>query len=96
MRGARRRADRCGGRRPAVAEADVLLRRQREDRRVLRHQADPLAQRRRIDAAEIDAVDAHAARGRIVEAHEEREERRLAGAGRADERDALAAPHIAA
>ena len=75
-----------------VAEADVLFRAScAKIAGVLRHQPDPLAKRRRIDAPHVEAVEQDAPVGRIVEAHEKREERRLAGARRADDRDALAA-----
>ena len=95
MGGARRGTDRLGVG-VGIAEADVLLRGQREDRGILRHESDAPPKRRRVDPAEVEAVDAHASAGRIVVAHEEREERRLAGARRADDRHALAAPHAGA
>ena len=40
--------------------------------------------------AHVDAVDQHASGGRVVEARNQADERRLAGAGEADERDHLA------
>ena len=67
----------------------MLSREAREDRGVLRHQRDvraQLADRLR----ESHAVEGHAARRRIVEAQDQVEDRALAGARRADDRDLLA------
>ncbi len=70
--------------------ADVFRHARGEDHRVLRHHGDQPAQRDRIHAAHVDAVDPHAARLRIVEPEEQREHGRLPGARGADERDPLA------
>ena len=42
------------------------------------------------DAAQVVPVDEHRARGGVVEARQQLDDRRLAGAGGADERDGLA------
>ena len=53
---------------------------------ILGDDADLPAQRAAGDVADVDAVDEDAALGRVVEARHERGERRLAGAGVADQR----------
>ena len=65
--------------------------------RAARTAPDPAARSRCARAAtasvvlaDVDAVDQHAARRRVVEARNQADERRLAGAGQADERDHLA------
>ncbi len=87
--GARRRLD-LGIGRVGPAVADVLARRGAEQHGVLRHEADRAAHALGIRARDVDAVDEHAAFGRIVEAQQQLERRALAGTGRADERDRLA------
>ncbi len=62
----------------------------REDHRVLRHDAERAAQRVEAERRDRHAVDRDRARLRFVEAHQQLEHRRLAGAGRSDERDRLA------
>ncbi len=71
------------------AERDVVGNRVREQERLLRHEADGAAQDRERDLADVDAVDEHRARRRIVQAREQADQRRLAGAGTTDERDGL-------
>ena len=76
--------------RPAVA--DVLHDRAMEHRNVLRHDADGLAQAVLRDARDVLPVDQNAAALHVVEALQQREQRRLAAAGMADQADALARP----
>ena len=61
-----------------------------EQRNVLRHHADRLAQALLGDAGDILAVDQDTAVLHVVEPLQQREQRRLAAAGMADETDALA------
>ena len=86
---ARRRLDLCGAR-VGPAERDVGADRAREQERLLRHDPQLRAQRREGHVADVVPVDQHAPGGRVVEARDELREGRLAGAGRADERDGLA------
>ena len=86
LRGARRPLDLLVGR-VEDAEGDVLAHGRREEERILGDDADLAAQRAARDVAHVDAVDEHAALGRVVEARHERGERRLARAGVADQRD---------
>ena len=61
---------------------------------VLRHQRDAAAQRRAGSASrDAHAVERDAAGARIVEAQQQMEDRALAGARWADDRDLLALPH---
>ena len=53
-------------------------------------QADPAAQRRQLEVAQVHAVDQDAALGGSVEAHQELQQRRLARAALADDRHGLA------
>jgi hypothetical protein len=71
-------------------EGDVVADRAAEQERLLGDDAHLRAQRARSGVPEVDAVDDDAARRRVVEARDELGERRLARAGRADERDGLA------
>ena len=71
------------------AERDVVGQRVGEEERLLRHEADRAAEDRERDVAHVDAVDEDGAARRIVQPREQADERRLAGAGRADERDGL-------
>ena len=48
-------------------------------------QRDLPPQRRHVDVADVGAIDAHAARGGVVEPRDEHHERRLARAGGADD-----------
>ena len=82
------------GRRARPPERDVLADRAAEQERLLRHDPHLRAQRVHRDVAEVEAVDQHAALGRVVEARDELGERRLAGAGGADQRDGLARRHV--
>ena len=74
--------------RPAVA--DVLQDRAVEQRDVLRHHRDRLAQALLGDPRDVLAVDGDAALLDVVEALQQREQGRLAAAGLADQPDALA------
>ena len=69
------------------AERDVLADGGREEEGILGDDADLAPERAARDVADVDAVDEHAALGRVVEARHERGERRLARAGVADQRD---------
>ena len=62
-----------------------------EELRVLRDEADALAQRVEVDSVAAASVVEDAARLRAVEADEQLDERRLARARRSDEGDRLAA-----
>ena len=80
--------------RVGAAEADVLRDRFGEEKRLLRHHADPvaqLAQRNRLDRT---SVDEDRAGRRLERAREQREQRRLAAAGAADDADGLAVAHV--
>ena len=61
-----------------------------EQRNVLRHDGDGFAQALLRDARDVLAVDQDAARLHVVETLQQREQRRLAAAGTADEADPLA------
>ena len=74
--------------------ADVFEDARREDDGILRHDREAGAHVPRIRVAHVDAVDAHRARLRIVEAQQQLEHRRLARARRADQRDVLAGGHL--
>ena len=63
-----------------------------QQRGVLRHHADLAAQRLLRDLRDVLAVDEDAPALEVVEAQEQVDERRLAGAGAADEADLLARP----
>ncbi len=84
----RRLLDLGVGRIPA-AVADIVADGVVEQHGVLRHHADGGAQRRLRDVADILAVDQDAAAGDIVEAEQQPRDRRLAGAGRADDGDGV-------
>ncbi len=73
-----------------LADDQVLLDRPVEQQRLLKHHADVVAQARKLDAANVHPVDLDDARLRIEGAVQQRERRRFAGAGRADQRDRLA------
>ncbi len=77
-----------------AAEADVLARRGGEDHRLLRDEGELAAQIGAAEVAQIDAVEADCARGRIEETHEQLEDRGLAGAGGSDEGDGLAGADV--
>ena len=79
---------RVGGVGPA--EADVVAHAHGEDRGVLRHQRDVTAKLGRIGIGQPHAVERHGARLRIVEPQDQVEDRALARAGGADDRDLLA------
>ncbi len=70
-----------------VADADALAGEKLEADEVLEADGDPLPPRRRLDLREVDAVRRDPAAGRLVEAAEELDERRLPRAVLADERD---------
>ena len=79
---------------PGRPICDVLADRQLVARVVLEQHADAAAQRLGIELAQIDAADPHRRRGRIVEAQQQLDERALAGAVLADQRDQLAAANV--
>ena len=88
----------CGGfhfgvARVRLAEADVLRRRAVEQVRVLVDDAEARAERSAVERAQVLAAKQDAARLRVVEAHEQAQDRRLAGATRADDADPLACAH---
>ena len=66
-------------------EADVFGDGAGEEERVLQHDAEVLAQRGELVLAHVDAIDEHLAALHIVEAHHERDDGGLAGAGVADD-----------
>ena len=70
--------------------AHVLQHAGGEDHRLLRHQGDAAAHGLRVGGRERHAVEADAARLRIVEAQQQLEHRGLASAGGADQRHAFA------
>ena len=72
-----------------VAEPDVLRGRRLVVDVVLEHRADLRAQLVGIEVADVDAVDQDPALDRVVEAADELEQRRLAGAVAADDRQGL-------
>ena len=72
------------------AERDVLGDRAAEEEALLRHDPELAAQRVLRHVAQVVAVDRDPALGRVVEARDQLRDRRLAGAGVADERDGRA------
>ena len=64
-----------------------------EQHRLLRHERDLLAQRPQRHVADVDAVDEDRALRDVVEPRNQIDERRLARAAQADERDDLPGPH---
>ena len=82
------RMSRLGRFEPSVG--DVLADRAGEEEDILLHDADLAPQRRERHVADIDAVDRDAARIDLVEAGQQRADRRLARAGWTDEGDRLA------
>src|SRR6185503_12498401 len=77
-----------------IHELEVLANRSGEQLRVLRHQTDPLPQPVEIDFRAGYTVVEDLTFLRDVQTHQQLDERRLAGAGRTDERDRLAAPDV--
>ena len=77
-------------RRLEAAVADVVCDRAREEQRLLRDDADVIAQRLQREPADVAAVEKHAAEQRIVEARNQARQRCLARARGADDRDHLA------
>ena len=65
-----------------------------EEEALLRHDPELAAQRLLADVAQVDAVDRDRPARRVVEAREQLRDRRLAGAGMADERDRRARRHV--
>ncbi len=82
------------GCRVVMAERNVVCGSRGENRYILRHQRHAVAEHSRIGIAHIHPVDQHLARQRIVVAQDEREDRALAGTGRADDGDRLARRNI--
>ena len=72
-----------------AAVGDVLANRAGEQPRVLQHHAEHAPQRAALQLADVDAVHANRAAVDVVEPHQQVDERRLAGAGRTDDRDHL-------
>ena len=72
------------------AEGDVVAQRAVEERHVLRHVADVAPHVGRVELAQVDAVEQHRAVGRLVQAHDQPLDGRLARAHAADQRHALA------
>ena len=70
--------------------ADVVAHAHGEDRGVLRHQRNVTAKLRGIGIGQPNAVERHGARLRIVEPQDQVEDRALARAGGADDRNLLA------
>ena len=93
VRGLRRCLD-LGLRAARLAVGDVLADRRVEQERLLADDRGVLAIVVHAHVAQVLAVDEHAPLLRIVEPHEQIERRRLAGAGRADERDREARAHL--
>ena len=79
-----------------AAVADVVADGVVEQHGVLRHHADRGAQRALRHVADILPVDGDAPAGQVVEAEQQPRDRRLAGAGRADDRDRAAGRHLEA
>ena len=77
-----------------AAERDVAGDVAAEEEDVLQHDADVAAQLPEVPLADVDTVDAHVAAAHVVETRQQLDERRLAGAGRADDRDLLAGIHL--
>ena len=86
----RRAASTRSSRHLAEAVGDVLADRALEEHRLLRHDRHEPAERAQVELLHVDAVEQHPAAGRPQEAEHEVEERRLARARRAHERDRLA------
>ena len=88
----------CGGfhfgvARVRLAEADVLRRRAVEQVRVLVDDAEARAERSAVERAQVLAAEQDASHLRVVEAHEQAQDRRLTGAARADDAHPLACAH---
>ena len=69
-----------------LEQGDIVADRVVEQQHLLRHVAEALPPRGEIELLQIDAIDAHGARGRLVEPDQQVDQRRLADAGRADQR----------
>ena len=82
------------GRGVGPAEGDVLGDGAGEEEPLLRHDAELAAQRVLRDVAQVVPVDRDPPFGRVVEAGDQLRDRRLAGAGVADERDRRAGRHV--
>ena len=81
---------------PGPSHLHVLADRQLVARVVLEQHADAAAQRFGIELAQIGAADPHGALRRIVETQQQLDQRALAGAVLADQRDQLAAANVQA
>ena len=68
-------------------ERDVVAHRGREQERVLRDRRDRAPQRTWLELAHVDAVDDHPPGLHVVQPRDQRGQRRLARAGRADQRE---------
>ncbi len=80
--------------RQAAPHVDVFARRRRQDERILRHQPDLVAEAFVADAGQRQAADLDAALLRHVVAQQEREQRRLAAAGMADDAEEGTLRHV--
>ena len=69
-----------------LREAEVLAHTRVEEIRLLRDDADEIGERLEAQVANVDAADRHAPRGDVVQPRGQIAERRLAGAGLADDR----------
>ena len=78
------------GRRIQPSVTEVLGDRPLKQDRVLQHDRDLLAQRSHTVIPHVDAVDEHAARSRVVKPRNQTDERRLARARQANQRDHFA------
>ncbi len=77
-----------------VAKANVVGNRSGEQVDVLQHQAEQPAQLVERQLADVDAVDENPPAADVVEAQQQVDQRRLAGARGADDADALAGPDL--
>ena len=69
---------------------DVVVHGRREQERVVGDGRDLVAQAQEVDRADVGAVDVHGALGDVVQTRQQRHERGLPGAHRADQRHGLA------
>ncbi len=73
-----------------TAQLDIVADRAVEQERILPDKGDALAQRREGNVAQVRAVDGHGTGRRIVKAHHQIDDRRLAATRGADQRGRLA------
>jgi hypothetical protein len=77
-----------------MAEGDVGRDGVGEEKALLENQADVAAQVVEVELAHVDAVEQHAAGGRVEEARDQAHQHALARAGRAEDGHALAGFHV--